>query len=80
MEGEGYRRAGYRRLHLGVREQVALLHGVDPKDEIVLACATISSMCSEAAVFAQSQRWEDGGRTWKMITLVCFGRQRFALP
>ena len=61
VEVEGYRREGYRRVHVGLREQVALLHGVDPEDEVILACATLSSMCSEAAVFAQCQRWGVAG-------------------
>ena len=63
-----------------IREQVALLHGVDPEDEVVLACATASSTCSDAIVPPRGRGCEGGGRTREMVALVCFWRQGLALP
>ena len=61
-------------------QQVALLHGVDPEDEVVLACATASSTCSEAIAPPRARGCEGGGRTREVIALVCFWRQGLALP
>ena len=75
----GYGQEGYRGLHLRLGEELALLHGVDPEDEVILTCNTRSRACSAAPI---SLCPEPGGRrrTWKMVALVCFWWQGLALP
>jgi len=75
----GYGREGYRGLHLGLGKELALLHGVDPEDEVILTCTTRDRARAQQR---PSLSPEPGGRrrTWKVVALVCFWRQGLALP
>ena len=75
----GYGREGYRGLHLGLGQELALLHGVDPEDEVILTCTT----CDRARAQQRPSLCPEPGRrlrTWQMVALVCFWRQGLALP
>ena len=75
----GYGREGYRGLHLGLGKELALLHGVDPEDEVILTCTT----CDRARAQQRPTslpRARGRRRTWKVVALVCFWWQGLALP
>ena len=82
----GYAREGYRGLHLGLGEELALLHGVDPEDEVILTCTTRSRACSAAPFSLPRARWAaahlEGGRARLLLAAracppgTCAGRSR----
>ena len=69
----GYGREGYRGLHLGLGEELALLHGVDPEDEVILTCTTRDRARAQQRPSLSAQSQVGGGALGRWSRSSAFG-------